>query len=80
MTNKKIEMMSFEEAYNELEQTLSAMEKSDVTLEESMKLFKRGVELYKRCKVLIDSASLSVKEILENIEKEINFDEDDMGR
>lgn len=80
MTDKKIEMMSFEEAYNELEQTLSAMEKPDVTLEESMNLFKRGAELYKRCKVLIDSASLSVKEVLEGLEKEMNFDEDDMGR
>jgi len=80
MENKKVEEMSFEESYKELEETLNAMEKTDVTLEESIKLFKRGVELYKRCKFLIDSAALSVKEVLGNLEKEMEIGEDDMGR
>ncbi len=80
MENKKVEEMSFEECYDELEETLKAMEKTDVTLEESIELFKRGVALYKRCKFLIDSASLSVKEVLGDLEKEMEVGEDDMGR
>ncbi|WP_456400443.1 exodeoxyribonuclease VII small subunit [Mesoaciditoga sp.] len=67
----KIESLSFEEAYRKLEETLQLMESEDVTLEESLELFKKGVELYKRCKELINSASLTVKEVLGNLEKEI---------
>ncbi len=80
MEEKKIDEMSFEEAYALLEETLSAMEKENMPLDELMSSFKRGVELYKRCKVLIDSASLSVKEVLGNLEKEIEGGEDGLGR
>jgi exodeoxyribonuclease VII small subunit len=79
MEEKKIDEMSFEEAYIALEETLNSMEKQDIPLEESMKLFKKGVALYRRCKVLIDSASLSVKEVLGDLEKEME-ENDDLGR
>jgi exodeoxyribonuclease VII small subunit len=79
MEEKKIDEMSFEEAYTALEETLNSMEKQDIPLEESMKLFKKGVALYRRCKVLIDSASLSVKEVLGDLEKEME-ENDDLGR
>ena len=74
-TSKKIEELSFEEAYKELESTLERMENEEVSLQESLELFKRGVELYKRCKNLINSATLTVKEVLGDLEKEIQ-DED----
>ena len=67
----KIKSLSFEEAYRQLEETLQRMESEDVTLEESLELFKKGVELYKRCKELINSASLTVKEVLGSLEREI---------
>ncbi len=73
-TPKKIEELSFEEAYKELENTLERMENEEISLEESLRLFKRGVELYKRCKNLINSASLTVKEVLGDLEKEIESD------
>ncbi len=69
---KKIDELSFEEAYGALEETLGEMEKGDVPLDKSLELFKRGVLLYKRCKNLIDSASLTVKEVLGDLEKEID--------
>ena len=72
--SKKIEELSFEEAYKELEETLERMENEEISLDESLKLFKRGVELYKRCKKLINSASLTVKEVLGDLEKEIESD------
>lgn len=82
MEKNEIDALSFEEAYKALEETLSAMEKEDLPLDESLKLFKRGVLLYKRCKKLIDSASLTVKEVLGDLEKEMEFNEgsSNMGR
>ncbi|MEM2339617.1 MAG: exodeoxyribonuclease VII small subunit [Nitrososphaerales archaeon] len=80
MENEKIEDLSFEEAYSRLEEVLKRMEDPQITLEESIKLFKTGVALYKRCKFLIDSASLSVKEVLGELEKEMKIDEEELGR
>ncbi len=71
MEKEKIDELSFEEAYGALEETLNAMEKEDVPLDKLLELFKRGVLLYRRCKKLIDSASLTVKEVLGDLEKEI---------
>lgn len=71
----KIDTLSFEEAYKALEEILTSMEKEDLPLDESLKLFKRGVLLYRRCKKLIDSASLTVKEVLGDLEKEMEIDE-----
>ncbi len=75
MENEKIDELSFEEAYNRLEEVLKRMEDPQITLEESIKLFREGVALYKRCKFLIDSASLSVKEVLGELEREMKIDE-----
>lgn len=69
----KADELSFEEAYKALEETLSAMEEEDVSLEDSLKLFERGVTLYKRCRFLIESASLSVKEVIGELEKEMDI-------
>ncbi len=67
----KVEELSFEEAYKSLEETLEAMENENISLDDSLKFFKRGVSLYKRCRLLIESASLSVKEVLGDLEKEM---------
>ena len=45
MTKKKPENLSFEEALTELESIVSDLEKGDLPLEESMKLFERGLTL-----------------------------------
>ena len=41
--------LSFEENMQRLEQIVRAMEKGDVPLEESLKLFQEGTELVKCC-------------------------------
>ena len=47
-----------------LEQIVRAMERGDVALEESLKLFQEGTELVKNCQKLLDDASLQVKQIM----------------
>ena len=55
---------SFEESMNRLEQIVRAMERGDVALEESLKLFQEGTELVRSCQKLLDDAQLQVKMIL----------------
>lgn len=55
---------TFEENMQRLEQIVRAMERGDVPLEESLKLFQEGTELIRSCGKLLDDAELQVKKIL----------------
>ncbi len=54
---------TFEENLQRLEQIVRAMERGDVPLEESLKLFQEGTELVRSCGKLLDEAQLQVKKI-----------------
>lgn len=55
--------LTFEENMQRLEQIVRAMERGDVALEESLKLFQEGTQLVERCGKLLDEAELQVKKI-----------------
>ena len=55
---------TFEESMGRLEQIVRAMERGDVALEESLKLFQEGTELVRNCQKLLDEAQMQVKKIL----------------
>ena len=55
---------TFEESMSRLEQIVRAMERGDVALEESLKLFQEGTELVRSCQKLLDEAQLQVKKIM----------------
>ena len=61
MSKKK---KSFEESMVRLEQIVRAMERGDVALEESLKLFQEGTELVRSCQKLLDEAQMQVKMIM----------------
>ena len=56
--------MTFEQSMQRLEQIVRAMERGDVPLEESLKLFQEGTELVRSCGKLLDDAQLQVKKIM----------------
>ena len=55
---------TFEEDLKRLEQIVRAMERGEVALEESLKLFQEGTELVRNCQKLLDEAQLQVKKIM----------------
>ena len=55
---------SFESNMQRLELIVRAMERGDVALEESLKLFQEGTELVRSCNELLDNAQLQVKMIM----------------
>ena len=54
----------FESSMQRLEQIVRSMERGDVPLEESLKLFQEGTELVKNCGKLLENAQLQVKKIM----------------
>lgn len=55
---------SFETNMQRLEQIVRALERGDVPLEESLKLFQEGTVLVRDCGKLLDDAQLQVQKVL----------------
>lgn len=58
------ENVSFEESMQRLEQIVRAMERGDVALDESLKLFQEGTELVGRCGKMLDDAQLQIQKVV----------------
>lgn len=56
--------ITFEESMVRLEQIVRAMERGDVPLEESLKLFQEGTQLVQSCGKMLDNAQLQVNKIM----------------
>ncbi|MEM6310966.1 MAG: exodeoxyribonuclease VII small subunit [Pseudomonadota bacterium] len=63
MSDTPIDEMSFEAAMAELEQVLSQLERGDVALEDSIKLYERGAALKARCEKKLKEAEEKVAAI-----------------
>ncbi len=63
MSDKPVNEMSFEEAMGALEQVVSQLERGDVALEESIRLYERGADLKKRCEAKLKQAEEKVAAI-----------------
>ena len=55
---------TFEASMARLEQIVRAMERGDVALEESLKLFQEGTELVRSCGKMLEEAELQVKKVM----------------
>lgn len=56
MVAKRRTTLNFEQALTELERLVERMETGDLSLEESLQTFERGVELAKTCQQALDAA------------------------
>ncbi len=71
---------SFETLFSELEETVAKLEAGDLTLDESLALFQRGVELAKRCSDMLEKAELRIKELVPQANGELgiqDYEEDE---
>jgi len=57
--------ITYEEAVAELEEIVKKLEKGELTLDESISCFQRGVELTKYCSKKLDEAERSITMLIE---------------
>ena len=55
--------LSFEQAFQELEQSVRRLEEGQLSLDDSLALFERGQLLAMRCGALLESAELKIKKL-----------------
>ena len=66
--------MTFENAMNELESVVSKLESGNISLEESISLYKKSIELSEICTKFIDEAKQTIEII-----KTDNFEDNDIN-
>jgi exodeoxyribonuclease VII small subunit len=60
--------VTFEEAQKELEQIVHRLETGEAPLDEALKLWERGEELYRFCKERLDAAEGKIEELASRAE------------
>ncbi len=63
ITDRPVDQLNYEEAFNELEAVVAALESSEHSLDQSLALFERGQALAHHCAALLDQAELKVQQI-----------------
>lgn len=66
--NKQEEKIDFESALSELELLITKMEENDLSLEESLKDFEKGISLTRICQSSLKDAEQRVRILTENDE------------
>ena len=62
---------TFEQSIAELEEIVEQLENGDVTLDESLGLFEKGIKLLKSCQKMLDTAEKKVSILMTNDDGEI---------
>lgn len=68
MTSEKNE--TFEEKMNKLDNIVKELENEDVSLEKSLELYKKGVELSRECEGILKDAELKVETLNKDTKNE----------
>ncbi len=66
---------SFESLFSELETTVAKLEAGDLSLDESLALFQRGMELTRKCGELLDHAELRIKELVPQADGQVGAED-----
>lgn len=72
--------MDFEKKLGRLEEIVQKMERGDLALEESLKLFEEGVTLSRECQVRLNEAEAQVKKLVGFDEKGVPLTEPFSGQ
>lgn len=79
-SEKPAESIDFEKALAELEGIVKQLEQGNLSLEKSLQLFERGVQLARSCKERLAEAELKVSQLVkdkDNLFTEVPFKDDD---
>ena len=79
MASKQHPEFNFEEALEELERLVSSMEEGELSLEDSMTAFEKGIKLTRECQTALQKAEQKVQILLNESGETQAFDVKDEG-
>ena len=72
--------VKFEQSLQELEQLVEALEQGDLSLDEALQQFARGVELSRSCQKVLEQAEQRVEKLLSPDGKSVTVDPAELGQ
>jgi len=72
LTDAASDDLSLEGSLAELERIVRALEEGELTLEESLKAFERGVSLVRRCNSLLDGAEQRIEILVGDLPEDLS--------
>lgn len=77
-TGSVVTVADFERSLEELESLVGRMEKGEMTLDESLQIFERGISLYRDCQRALEQAELQVRQLMDpnDSQSAVPFDPD----
>lgn len=70
MSSHSKKLPSLEESFNEISTVVDKMEHGDLTLEQSLNHFERGIKLIKHCQKVLEEAEQKVQILIQNNNQE----------
>ncbi|HEY5602095.1 MAG TPA: exodeoxyribonuclease VII small subunit [Gammaproteobacteria bacterium] len=80
MAKKIRKSINFEAAIAELEALVEEMERGDISLEDSLKKFERGIELTRACQQALQEAEQKIQMLIEKKQGDEIVDVDDLDQ
>ena len=65
LLDKKIENLSYEDAFNRLQKITELLENGNVTLDDSIKYYEQGILLKNFCEKKLKDAEMKIKKVLD---------------
>ena len=65
---------SFEDAFNELEKTVETLESGEISLDESVSLFQKGMSLYTLCMKKLEQTELRIQQLIKDSEGKLHLE------
>ncbi len=65
LLDKKIENLSYEDAFNRLQKITELLENGNVTLDDSIKYYEQGILLKNFCEKKLKDAEIKIKNVLD---------------
>lgn len=63
MTEQELKELTFEQAYNQLQEVVQKLEAGNLPLDQALELYQTGMALAKQCNEQLDQAELSIKSV-----------------
>ncbi len=78
MSDKRKKNTGFEQSLGELEALIKQLESGELSLDQSLKQFKRGVELTRHCQGILDQAQQVVEQLIDPVDESsaVPFEDD----
>ena len=72
--------LKFEQALQELEQLVESLEQGDLSLDEALQQFARGVELSRSCQTILEQAEQRVEKLVNPEADPVPVDPEELGQ